>query len=647
MEQPLTTSPSPGPTLRSTAHGAQRSTLLLVLCFLSGFSSLIYEVAWMRRLTFVFGVSAYATATVLCAFMGGLALGSWIFRRQADRARRPLRLYAGLEMGIALYALLLPAILHGLTPLYVIIHHLVHGESLLVNLARFLLAGLALLLPSTLMGATMPVLGRALVCRRNSVGADTARFYAVNTSGAVGGAFCAGFLLLGPLGTEMTTLVAVVLNVGVALAAWRMDAAAPRQEGTGPPQEDERIPAAGWPQPGPLVRLTFVVFALSGFISLAYEILWTRLLVFYLHNSTYAFSAMLVVFLLGLAAGSLAAGRLADRVRHAARTLGLVEVGIALASLVSIIIYTSLPSLATAFTRLLPVNSFLTAVLLIFFQAILILFVPTFLMGATFPLAAKVVISDVKHVGRSLGGIYAANTVGTIAGAFLCGFVLIPALGLGHTAAALVLSNLLLGAALLLATAPPTLKARTIWILAVIIGLMLPPLIVPAQLFRQAFEHRFAKVLYYRDEATDTVAVAETQPGNMDSRTIFYADGRGTAGIFSVPENRVSGHLPMLLHRDPKDVLVICFGVGNSLAAVARHPASRIHCVELSPGVIETAHFFRATNHDVLEDPLRIALERIAPAAAAPVQVLESIPRRVRHGVGHDRNVLLVRRPDT
>ncbi|MCZ6834034.1 MAG: fused MFS/spermidine synthase [Acidobacteria bacterium] len=575
---------------------------VLGLCFLSGFAGLVYEVVWMRMLTFVFGVSAYATATVLVAFMGGLALGSWGFRRLADEGRRPLRTYALLEAGIGVYALLLPLILAGLTPVYVLVHHLFEGNNLLVNLARFLLGGAALLLPATCMGATVPVLGRYFVRSRERIGQDAGVFYAVNTFGAVAGAFTAGFLLIGPLGVAVTTYLAIALNALVAAGALWVDSRQPERR-----RDEATVAPASRPGKSPhsaaLLRWTLVVFAFSGFISLAYEVLWTRLLVFYLHNSTYAFSAMLVVFLFGLAAGSFVMARwLADHAGNPVRALGIIEFLIGFASLTSIWLHTWLPEMAQVLTRVLPIHSFLAASVLIFCQATVILLLPTLFMGAAFPLAARAVTADVTRAGHSLGSIYAINTLGTMGGAFLCGFVLIPALGLGPTAAVLVLANLALAAILLVKTPAPTRARGWAWVALLAATALLVPATVPRELFKAAFERRFARVLFYKDEATDTVAVAEFEPGRLETRTIYYADGRGTAGIFSVHENRISGHLPMLLHEDPQDVLVICFGVGNSLSAVGQHPASRIHCVELSPGVISTAHFFAATNKNILED---------------------------------------------
>lgn len=558
-------------------------------------------------LTFVFGISAYATATVLVAFMGGLALGSWGFRRLADRGLRPLRTYAWLELGIGAYALILPLLMAAMTPAYIAVHSMVEGNYFLVNLARFLLGGATLVLPSACMGATVPVLGRYFVRAQARVGQDAGVFYAVNTFGAVGGVFVAGFILLGPLGTAKTTYIAIAINLVVAAGALWLDRLHGSRQTAGESDPTPAVAAtsatAGDRVRPAVLRWTLIVFALSGFVSLAYEVLWTRLLVFYLHNSTYAFSAMLVVFLFGLASGSFIVARwVADRVGDPARALGATQFCIAVSSLLSVWLYTWLPEIAGYITSLLPVHSFTAATVLIFFQAGVILLVPTLFMGAAFPLAARVVTADVSRVGHSLGGVYAINTMGTIGGAFLCGFVLIPTFGLGPTAAALVLANLALAGIMLSVTPAPSRMSGWAWAAILVLAAVLVPVTVPKELFRDAFERRFARVLFYKDEATDTVAVAEFEPGRLETRTIYYADGRGTAGIFSVHENRISGHLPMLVHEDPRDVLVICFGVGNSLGSVGRHPASRIHCVELSPGVLSTAKFFKATNNNIIED---------------------------------------------
>ena len=591
---------------REAAAFARR--LALGLCLLSGVAALMYEVVWMRALTFVFGVSAHATATVLCAFMAGLAVGSWRARIRAVATRHPLRLYAGLEAGIGIWSLLLPFMLEAATPIYAVVHRAAGGNLPLVNAARFLIAGGLLFVPAALMGATVPVLARVVVRRDATVGGDLALLYGLNTLGAVLGTLVAGFVLLGPIGMMGTTLVAVVLNAGVAGAAWKWGSAA----------------AAGSPSPGPpplqvgpadvvppgLARLLLGVAWLSGFTALGWEVLWTRLLVFYLHNSTYAFSAMLAVFLFGLAAGSLLVSRHADRITDPARAFGTLQVAIAILALAAVRCYTLLPEAAALFTSVVPIRSVGAAWALVFLQAALIMLPSCLLMGAAFPLAARALAGSARGASRSMATLYAVNTLGTVAGAFLTGFVLIPTLGLGRTAAALVLTSLLAGAALWWSRPVPARRPRALrW--ALLAGLAVAaPVVVPAHLFRDAFERRFGKVLYYKDQATDTVAVAETRPGLLDSRTIFYADGRGTAGIFSAPENRVSGHLPMLLHPDPQDALVICFGVGNSLAAVGRHPVGRIHCVELSPGVVEAAPLFSATNRDILADPrVRLTVE--------------------------------------
>ena len=592
------------------AVGRGTRRVALALCVLSGLAALVYEVVWMRALTFVFGVSAHATATVLCAFMAGLAVGSWAARARAAAATRPLRLYALLEAGIGLWSLLLPWMLEAATPLYAVVHRVAGGHPPMVNGARFLIAGALLFVPAALMGATVPVLARVAVRRDATVGADLALLYGLNTLGAVLGTLIAGFVLLGPLGMMGTTLVAAAVNAVVALVAWRRGSGALRPPSIGAPAGPGERGSAGEAIDTGLARLLLAVSCLSGFTALGWEVLWTRLLVFYVHNSTYAFSAMLAIFLFGLAAGSLLVSRAADRVRDPARAFGTIQVGIAMAALAAVHVYTRLPEAAGLFTRVVPIRSVAAAWALVFLQAGLIMLPSCLLMGAAFPLAARALAGSAHGASRGLATLYAVNTLGTVGGALITGFVLVPLLGLGRTATALVLTSLLAGAALWRARPAPARPPRALrWVLLAALAVA-APIAVPTHLFRDALERRFGRVLYYKDQATDTVAVAETRPGLLDSRTIFYADGRGTAGIFSAPENRVSGHLPMLLHPDPQAALVICFGVGNSLAAVGRHPAGRIHCVELSPGVVEAAPLFQATNRDILSDPrVRLTVE--------------------------------------
>ena len=243
-------------------------------------------------------------------------------------------------------------------------------------------------------------------------------------------------------------------------------------------------------------------------------------------------------------------------------------------------------------------GSWLRVVCLIFGEAGAALLATTFLFGATFPLVVRLVVDRLDAVGARIGAAYVANTLGAIAGAVGVGFVLLPALGMRGAFVALVLVNLVGGAGLALAAAPRGAGAVAGALAAVAAGLTLA--LVPPSLFEQSFVRRFGPLLFYREEVTDTVMVTQDVRGD---RMIRFGDGRGTAGTMTVRDDKMYAHIPLLLHPAPRRVLSICFGVGNSLAAATAHPVERIDAVELSPGVVDAAPLFRATNRDVLADP--------------------------------------------
>ena len=187
---------------------------VIFFCFLlSGLSSLIYEVLWVRMLILIFGSTTFAISTVLTAFMGGLALGSFVFGRLIDRSRRPVPIYGALETGIGVYALLVPTIFSSLVPLYRQVWQSFHISFYLFSLMQFVLVTLVLIIPTTLMGATLPILSRYYSDRKDRLGLTIGTLYAINTLGGILGAFLSGFFLLPALGVRITTFFAASLNL--------------------------------------------------------------------------------------------------------------------------------------------------------------------------------------------------------------------------------------------------------------------------------------------------------------------------------------------------------------------------------------------------------------------------------------------------
>jgi len=571
----------------------RRSLVLLIFFFFSGAAALAYEIVWIRQLSLTLSITVYALTTVLTAFMAGLAIGSAVSARIADRVARPMMGFGLIEIGIGVCGLLTPFVLNEvLPPVFIAIHNAFGGEGVVFGGVRFLLAFLVLLVPTTLMGITLPLLSRAIIDKEDTVGLGAGALYAANTLGAVTGCVLAGFVLIPQLGLWATSATAATVNLSIGALAFAIG----REQRVDIP---ERVREDVAVRPAPIVVLVALAYALSGFTAMGYEILWTRALEHYTHNSTYAYTAILATFLLGLGAGSALIARFADRFGNPVLTIAVVQVAIGLSVVAALGVYQNFEGLIPVIARAEGgVTSFSNAVTLIFTEASLVLLVTTLLLGAMFPLVTRVAVDSLRTMGRRIGIVYLLNTIGSILGSLLVGFFVLPALGMRNSFLLLLLMNLALGTALALRGAKAVAGASV----GVIAGVAAVAafLFVPPDFFLQQFRARFHKILFFQEEVTDTVMVTEEKNG---SRMIRYSDGRGTAGTGTVIGDRMYGHLPLLLHPDPKTVLQIAFGVGNSLSSVLQHPVEHVDCVELSPGVIQAAKYFEESNRDSLEDP--------------------------------------------
>lgn len=562
----------------------------LILFFFSGASSLVYQVVWVRMLMPVFGVSTFAVSTVLAAFMAGLALGSYWCGRVADRRGNGLRLYALLELGIGVFALIFPLLLAGLDEIYTALYGSLQGIDGAFVLVRLLLAFALLLVPTTLMGATLPTLSKAVAHRLGRVGGDMGRLYAANTLGAATGCAVAAFFALEHLGVRGTTYAAAAGNLLIALVAygwsWSRDS---QPEQTGVERDAAPVTLEG--------RLVLGGFALSGFVALGYEVLWTRLLAMLLQSATaQSLSTILVAFLLGLAGGAALGARWIDRWRTPLAAFGAVELLIGLCGLSSIAAFGSIPYIVEAWGGALSWEGHLSK---LFVAAFVVMLPATLLMGLLFPIAAKVCIRRIEQLGRGVGTVYAANTLGAIGGALVAGFVLLPLLGTYRSIGVLAWVNIAIGAVVLALdpAAPPRKKAvRTTCGLA--LGLALT-LLLPAGLFVELFHwsEPNSRLLYWDEGAGATVSVHQKQDGVR----ILKVNGGGEVptDYASLQTFRLLGHLPLVLHPDPAQVLVIAFGGGITLSAAELHQPVRLDCAELVPGVPRAAPYFARYNRQI------------------------------------------------
>ncbi len=611
-------SPSPAPVNHPRAAGA--SLLLLTGCFaLSGTAALVYQTAWTRQFAIVFGTSELAVATVLAAYMGGLALGALLAERFLPRITRPVLTYALLELGIALSAMfavpwLLSLADFGLAALF-------GGQDLPpdsdhAGTTLFYLAGafVALALPTTLMGATLPMLARYAVAEEAQIGRRIGMLYALNTAGAVVGALLTAFMLLPALGLRHTIWFAAALNALVFLlaAALAQSVAGPKAprviaEDAGPkpviaPRARTavftRSPGPGWVLP---------LMLLAGAVAFFQEVLWTRMLAHIVGSSIYAFGVMVASLLTGIALGGALGAVLGKHRRTAAQALAAALIVAAAAAALAYLFLEHLLPQQTGLMRnqhevpllsiSLPLNALLAAILLL---------PMTLAIGATYPLAVRVLARDAEDAAPASARVYAWNTVGAIAGSLAAGFVLIPALKYEGAIRVAVCTSAALGVAALWLLIPLNrIYAIAGTLLAIAGGIFFRPA-APMKLLATSPIDLGAsgRVLSY-DIGRSASVVMLAQDGGVALRTNglpeALMDGPGSVPRFS-GEYWLSP-LAVIARPQARDMLVVGFGGGVVIEAV---PPSvrRIDVIELEPKVIEANRAIRALRRrDPLADP--------------------------------------------
>jgi spermidine synthase len=632
----------------STSGDRQSKVWIILLCFFaSGMSGLVYQVVWVRELVLVFGATTFAVSTVLTAFMGGLALGSYYFGKRSSSVARPLRLYGLLELGIGVYGLLVPLIFATMPPVYHFLWRWLQLSFFALSLVRFVFAAAVLIVPTALMGATLPVLSAYYARDIARIGLKVGSLYAVNTFGAVVGAAATGFVLIPLLGMTATTATAAAINLLLGFVSLRLDRLDQTQTAKHEPRVEAPAKATAKKEThqevsgteshwGRRIPIVLTGFAISGFVALSYEVIWSRVLALIIGSSVYAFSIMLTTFLIGLAAGAAIASRLADRIRNPIAAFAIIEVGIGITSIFGAFLFNELPFYFVELYRLLGSASFGILLVARFLIAGLVMLAPTVLLGALFPLVVKIVSRSPGQMstGRAVGAAYAANTIGAIAGSFGSGFILIPWLGLLGSLKLSAAANFIVAAMLLAVNSPITESLRKqqahrtarlrlsksgivmCLVLTAAAAVITPPWdpdVMSSAVYRYApslagktrqqiyeyLSHGQGETLFYKEGITATVAVQQQQGGR-----VLKANGKPEASTTGdMPTQILISALPLLVRKQTDDVLLIGLGSGVSLGSIEQFPIKRVTCVELEPAIVEASRFFEEVNNRPLEDP--------------------------------------------
>jgi spermidine synthase len=500
--------------------------IIFALFFGSGMAGLIYQVVWTKLLTLTFGVTLLAVSTVLTCFFGGLALGSYVGGRWIDRHGNGFKWYGVAEVLIGVYALVFLGLLSIDRSVYVMVAQQMSLGFFGLNLLKFVLAAFLLIIPTTLMGATLPILSRTLARASSHFALNIGGLYSVNTVGAVAGAVLTAFVFIPTFGLNAILIATGVFNIVIGALAYQMGRVYVEDpiEDTPPIEEPLPVPHSG-AIAGLSTHFTGVLlwgFAISGFTGLAYEVIWTRVLGFMLTGTVYAFAAVLAVFLTGIATGSFVFSAFIDRVRSRGTLitiLALVELLIGISSIALVTLYDRMPGMEF-YSRIDSTRVWSEFVYLNFFAPFITLIIPTFLFGATFPLVCKIYSWRVEGVGTKIGNIYSVNTVGGILGSFITGFVLVPYVGMQNTIVLIGLVNIAIGAAFILGNPFARKRARAVFLGAGAVATAVVLFTLPANMplsLHKSFLTLGEEIVFYKGGSGSTVTV-QRPPTTRGSR---------------------------------------------------------------------------------------------------------------------------------
>jgi spermidine synthase len=581
----------------ATEASAKTSALLPVLVLLfgaSGCAALIYEVVWYQQLQLSIGATSVSLGILLATFMGGLCIGS-IWLPRLTLKQHPLLVYAGLEAGIAVFALAVHLLLPFLNQVY--FAGAEHG--LAGMLWRGLLAAVCMLPATILMGASLPAIVRWI--ESTPVGVAWWGFlYGGNTLGAVLGCLVAGFYLLRVYDMAIATYVAVGINLVVAAISFVLSKVTPPVSGSIAVDEVvvETPHASQWP--------VYLTIALSGASALGAEVVWTRLLGMLLLATVYVFSIILAVFLAGLAIGTAAGSALLKKIRPQS-ALGwcqiLIAVGMAWTA------YSIVHTLPFWTDDVLLTQDPWHMYQLDLKRCIYAILPATLFWGASFPFACAAVARPGEDSGRTAGGIYAANTLGAIFGALLVSLWMIPAIGSQATERVLLVVALLSGFVAIVPVMRRSFGAIAGLIACLALGALLTwdILPIPGELIaygrRMAVNSGQSTILYTKEGRNSSVAISQWSNGSIYVNVNGHVEA--TTEIYDMKLQRMVGHLPALLHPNPKSVLGIGFGAGVSAGTFTRYPGiQKITVCEIEPVIPPAStRFFGVQDYRVALNP--------------------------------------------
>lgn len=610
-------------------------SVIALLFILSGATGLIYQIVWFKYLSLFLGNTTYAQTIVLATFMGGLAIGAALWGRRADAIKNPVKLYALLEIGIAFYCILFPWINAFVREMFFSVVHsadlTIGGTPLLA--VKLSVSVLLLLIPTVMMGGTLPVLVKGITANIRESGRSVAVLYFLNSFGAIIGSLMGGFFLIRLLGLEITIISMAVLNLLIGIAALllsRNKVGSIVENSADSEKEKEKEKEKEIVFSDTQIRIAVLVAGISGLSSMIYEVIWVRMLTPVFGSSTYSFSLMLIAFISGITLGSAIVSKRIESMKNTFGFLAFCQFGVVLAMLLTLPLYSRIPYTFWKLSTILDRSDatyplYLTLQLLVCF---LIMFIPTIFLGMTLPAASRIASRSVERLGKTVGTVFSVNTIGTVIGSLAAGLLLIPTIGIQRSVEAALFINFIAGVIVLSADTITKGTRKVIVIFLVItfgagyanfagewsrlmffsgvFRMLVNDEIQPPKNFAEfVFRTDQKRDLYYKEGTTATVGVVEANASGKVQNVLIVNGKSDASSVGDLPTQVLLAHLPMVLHPDPQpdSALIIGYGSGVTAGSLLTYDLKSVDCVEISPEVMEASKYFEHVNGRPLSDP--------------------------------------------
>ncbi|MEO0105960.1 MAG: fused MFS/spermidine synthase [candidate division WOR-3 bacterium] len=570
--------------------------MLLIIVFLTGFVSLVFEIIWAKVFALFFGSTVDANTLVIAAFMLGLGLGALYWGRRADSSRNPVRLLSFCLLGIGCGSAILLLLFTILKSIY---QWSVRSFGQNTNILIFLLAFIFMFIPAFLTGGILPLVTRIYIRKSDKIGDEFGRLYALNTLGSIIGAGVSGYFLIRALGLNGTQMFSILIILLCVVFLFLKNGRTPdrvlKEEIA---TKDERSLCME------LIKSKYkfipIIAGLTGFIALGYEVVWLRALSVFLANATYTFTTILIIYLGGIFVGSYFFSKKFSN-KNLIKIFIIIQVSLCFYVSITTFFLNTLPVILFPVRDIMESN-FLRIFLPPLLLALILVFPPALLMGISFPLLCTL-YTKINTIGKEIGMIYFTNTLGSMLGSIFAGFFILPLIGIVRGIVIIVLINLAVAICAILIS-----KEKKFYPLGYVVPLIIiclsivnskRTLILPPSIYRTPT--RADRVLYYKETKDGTVIVSEDRFTNIKACYVNNSAVIGTT-YDAIKVVKMLGHLPFLFNPGAEDVLVIGFGVGVTTAAILEHNVRKVDCVEICPGVRKAAEYFTNFNNYVFNN---------------------------------------------